>query len=90
MIVQDDRFPTASVTVCPFTTVETDAPLFRRLVEPSPINGLSLPSRLMADKLMTVPRVKVGKLIGRLEADHLAWIGQTVVVFLGLAGAPPA
>ena len=44
----------------------------------------------MADKLMTVPRVKVGKPIGRLEAEHMAWIGQTVVVFLGLAGAPPA
>ncbi len=88
VIVQDDRFSgTASVTVCPFTSDPTDAPLFRRAVEPSEGNGLTQLSRLMVDKLMTVPRAKVGRQIGRLEHEHLAWIGQAVLVFLGLAGA---
>ena len=44
VIVQDDRFDaTASITVCPFTTDPTDAPLFRPLVEPSAANGLRTP-----------------------------------------------
>lgn len=87
VILQDDRFSgTASVTVCPFTTDPTDAPLFRRLVQPTGGNGLTQPSRIMADKIMTVPRAKVGHRIGVLEAAHLAWIGKAVLVFLGLAG----
>ncbi len=87
VILQDDRFSgTASVTVSPFTTDPTDAPLFRRLVEPTGGNGLTQPSRIMADKIMTVPRTKVGHRVGVLEAAHLAWIGKAVLVFLGLAG----
>ena len=40
-IVQDDRFDdTASVTVCVFTTDETEAPLFRLPVAPTDRNGL--------------------------------------------------
>lgn len=35
-IVQDDRFDaTASVTLCPFTSDDTDAPLLRLLVPPT-------------------------------------------------------
>ena len=41
VIVQDDVFDaTQSITVCAFTTDETDAPLFRVLVEPNERNGL--------------------------------------------------
>lgn len=89
VIVQDDRFSgTASVTVCPLTTNPVDTPIFRQLVEPSAGNGLAQPSRIMVDKLMTVPRTKIGQRIGQLEAGHMVWIGQAVLVFLGLAGAP--
>jgi hypothetical protein len=34
VIIQDDHFDTDSVTLCPFTTGPTDAPLFRLLIEP--------------------------------------------------------
>ncbi|MBK1840755.1 type II toxin-antitoxin system PemK/MazF family toxin [Azospirillum sp. YIM B02556] len=88
VILQDDRFSgTASVTVCPFTIDPTDAPLFRRLVEPTGGNGLAQPFRIMADKIMTVPRAKVGHRVGTLEAAPLAWMGKAVLVFLGLAGS---
>ncbi len=87
VIVQDDRFDaTASVTVCAFTTDPTDAPLFRLPVEPSGRNGLSQPSRLMVDKLTTVPRSKLGEQIGVLDDDDLVRLTQSTVVFLGLAG----
>ena len=42
VIVQDDSFDaTASITVCAFTTDETDAPLIRLLIEP---NGTQWPA----------------------------------------------
>ena len=49
VIVRDDRFDaTNSVTICPFTTDPTPAPLFRIAVEPSPANGLRSASLLHA------------------------------------------
>ena len=61
VIVQDDRFDaTASVTVCAFSSDPTEAPLIRLLVEPSNLNGLNVVSRLMVDKITTVPKSKFG------------------------------
>ncbi|MGH2710857.1 MAG: type II toxin-antitoxin system PemK/MazF family toxin [Actinomycetota bacterium] len=86
-IVQDDRFDaTVSVTVCPFTTDSTDAPLFRLHVEPDEMNGLDEPSRLMVDKLTTVPRSKLGERLGRLSDEDMVRLGRGAIVFLGFAG----
>jgi mRNA interferase MazF len=88
VILQDDRFDaTASVTVCAFTTNPTDAPLFRLLVEPNETNGLRAPSRLMVDKISTVPRTKIGTQVGRLEDQDMLRLNRAVLVFLGIAGA---
>ncbi len=89
VIVQDDCFEvTNSVTVCAFTTNETDAPLFRLQVEPTGRNGLRAPSRLMVDKISTVPKSKIGILIGRLDDEDLLRLNRAILVFLGLAGSP--
>ena len=86
VIVQDDSFDsTASLTICAFTSNETDAPLFRLLVEPNENNGLREPCRLMVDKVTTVPKSKVGALIGRLDDEDLLRLNQALLVFLGLA-----
>lgn len=86
VIIQDDRFDaTASVTVCPFTTNPVDAPLFRLVIEPSEGNGLDQPSRLMADKLTTVPRTSLGDRLGQLRDDELVQLNRSLIVFLGLA-----
>ena len=67
MIVQDDSFDaTASVTVCAITTDATEAPLFRLAVAPSERNGLRQDSRLMVDKITTLPKSKLGAWIGLL------------------------
>ena len=89
VIVQDDSFDaTASITICAFTTDPTDAPLFRLPVEPSERNGLRAPSRLMVDKITTVPKSKVGERIGRLNDEDVVRLNQAVMVFLGLAVSP--
>ena len=36
-------------------------------VGPVPDNGLSVPSQVQTDKLMTVPREKIGRVIGTLS-----------------------
>ena len=87
VIVQDDRFDgTASITVCVFTTDETDAPLFRIPVTPRAENGLRNVSRLMVDKLTTVHKSRLGKRIGRLgNADQaMARLDRAILIFLGI------
>jgi mRNA interferase MazF len=89
-ILQDDRFEgLRSIAFCPFTTNPTPAPLFRLPVKPSERNGLREESSLMADKVTTVARVKLGKRIGRLDDDDVVRLNRAVMVFLGLAGAGP-
>ena len=86
-IVQDNRFEaTNSVTVCAFTSDPTDAPSIRPIVEPDAANGLKAPSRLMVDKITTVPRGKLGRRIGRLDPADTARLDRALMVFLGLAG----
>jgi mRNA interferase MazF len=87
VIVQDDRFDaTNSITVCAFTSDPTDAPLFRLVVEPSAANGLDRASRLMVDKVTTVPKAKLGKRIGRLSDSDMVRVNRAMLIFLGLAG----
>ncbi|WP_353218273.1 type II toxin-antitoxin system PemK/MazF family toxin [Sandarakinorhabdus sp.] len=89
VILQDDSFDgTASLTICAFTTDPTDAPLFRLAITPTTRNGLRAPSRLMVDKITTVPKSKLGAQIGRLDDADMVRLGQAVLVFLGLAGSP--
>ncbi len=87
VVVQDDRFAaTASVTVCPFTSDPTDAPLIRLPIEPSGTNGLKALSRLMVDKVTTMSRDQVRARLGVLSDDDVVRLNRAVVVFLGLAG----
>ena len=86
VVVQSDRFETPdSITVCPFTTDPTDAPLLRLPVAPTSRNGLKEPSRIMVDKVTTVPKTKLGARIGRLSDEDMVRLNRAVLMFLGLA-----
>jgi mRNA interferase MazF len=89
VIVRDDSFDaTDSITICAFTTDETEAPLFRLLVEPNEHNGLLATCRLMVDKITTVPKAKVGARVGRLDDEDILRLNQAALVLLGLAVSP--
>lgn len=89
-VLQDDRFDaTSSITICAFTTDPTPAPLFRLPIEPNERNGLKAPSRLMVDKITTMPKAKLGARVGRLDDEDVVRLNRAVLVFLGLAGANP-
>ncbi|HRO61065.1 MAG TPA: type II toxin-antitoxin system PemK/MazF family toxin [Burkholderiaceae bacterium] len=89
VIVQDDSFDaTDSITVCAFTTDPTEASLFRIPVEPDAGNGLHSPSRLMVDKITTVPKTRIRERIGHLDEEVILRLNQAMLVFLGLAVSP--
>ena len=85
VIVQDDAFQTASVAVCALTTFPVDAPMVRLPVDPTPGNGLRQASWIMVDKVATMPRSKMGSLVGRLEQDAMERLDDALMVFVGLA-----
>jgi mRNA interferase MazF len=91
VIIQDDSFDaTASITICAFTTEETEAPLFRLLIEPNERNGLHDACRLMVDKITTVSKSKMGVRIGQLDMQDILRLNQATLVFLGLASTTRA
>ena len=85
LILQDEDFSQLlSVTICPLTTDPTELPLFRIPIAPAPENGLRQVSRVMADKVTTVPRTKLGRKLGTLSRAELLAVDQAIVTFLGL------
>ena len=79
--------PRSSITICAFTSDETEAPLFRLPVDPSPRNGLRIKCRMMVDKITTVPKSKVGVRVGRLSDEDILRLNRSLAVFLGLASS---
>jgi mRNA interferase MazF len=87
VIIQDDHFDTDSVTLCPFTTDQTEAPLFRLAIDPDQGNGLDAPCRIMVDKVTTVRRARLGAKIGILDDTNVLRLNRALVVFLGIASS---
>lgn len=87
VVVQDDRFEgTGSVTVCPLTTNDVQAPLSRIPIRATAGTGIEHQSYIKVDKVTTMPRVNLDDLVGRLEAADLVRLDRALVVFLGMAG----
>jgi mRNA interferase MazF len=87
VILQDDRFDaTESITICVATTDPTEAPLFRVPIVANERNGLNVRSRLMIDKITTVPRNKLRQHIGNLDAKDMQRVNRAILIFLGLSG----
>jgi mRNA interferase MazF len=86
LIVQSDLFAEVpSRTVLPLTSDATGTPLLRVPVDPSPENGLRLPSYIMVDKAHTLPRAKIGAVCGRLDERTMLEVSRALAVFSGFA-----
>jgi mRNA interferase MazF len=86
VIVQNDRFDaTASITVCALTTTEIGTPLLRLAIAPGEQTGLRSESWIMVDKIVTVPKDKLGKRIGKLNGEDIGRLNRAILVFLGFA-----
>ena len=86
VILQADAFGhTGSVTICPLTSDIEVIAIFRILVATNHRNGLTQPSVLMADKISTISKTKIGKMIGMLDDEDMLRLERAVMIFLGLA-----
>src|SRR5262249_42008416 len=87
LVVQSDLFDEthASVSVAPVTSTIVDAPLFRLIVEPSPLTGLRSVSQIMIDKVTTVRRDRLGKTIGRADDEVLSRVNRALALWFGIA-----
>ena len=86
LVIQSDLFDAhPSATVLPVTSELREAPLFRISVNPNELNGLSKPSQAMVDKPQSIPREKIGAVIGRLDDGTMLAVNRALAVFLGFA-----
>ena len=86
LVVQSDAFNEthASITICPITSDCVDAPLFRVSLPAGRRTGLEVPSQVMIDKIVSVPRQAIGRTIGRLESSELDNIGHAMQLWLSI------
>lgn len=87
LVIQSDAYSAhGSVTVLSVSSTLVDAPLLRVLLQPDHTNNLQKPSQIMIDKLMTLPREKVGEPFGRVSDESMLMVARNLMVFLGIAG----
>ena len=86
VVIQESRLLEhfESITIAPITSIVTGGSHIRVAVEPTEENGLRKTSRIMADKIQTAQRHRVGELIGKLDAVTMAKLDDAIRTFLGL------
>jgi mRNA interferase MazF len=86
LIVQDDIYgSTTCVTVCGLTSDATLTPFTRPLLQPDALNCLRDPSRVMVDKISSVPRSRLDRRMGRISNDDMRFVERALMLFLGMA-----
>lgn len=91
VVVQEDSFDgTDSITVCPLTAEEMNAPMLRLPLTPNCRNGLSARRHIMVDKITTISKSRIGLRRGRLDDDDVLRLNRAILIFLGLAVSPRA
>ena len=86
LVLQSDVFQeTESVVVALITSDKRPgSALFRKAIAPSDGNGLRRRSDVMLDKLVSLPRAKIGEAIGHLTSAEMSEITASLVLFLGM------
>lgn len=86
LVIQSDLFngTHGSITICPITSDIVDAPLFRATVPPGNRTGLRVASQVMIDKLVSVPRASIGRIVGRCSVDELTTVEEALRTWLSL------
>jgi mRNA interferase MazF len=86
VVIQSDWLKaTDSVLVALLTSTLADAPLYRLQIEPSEANGLKVPSQVMIDKIVAMPREKCGRVIGRIDESVVIALNHMLSVVVGIA-----
>lgn len=86
LVVQSDLFNEvhASITICPVTSEIVDAGLFRIPLPPGSRTGLDTPSQVMVDKIVSVPRAAISRVIGQAGGDELEAVSEALARWLDI------
>ncbi|OYY08594.1 MAG: growth inhibitor PemK [Polynucleobacter sp. 24-46-87] len=87
LVLQSDVFSDihATVTVALISSEIVQAPIFRLDIEPNETNGLSRPSQVQIDKIMSIRSEKIGSVIGELNDVMMVRVNRALALWLGLA-----
>jgi mRNA interferase MazF len=87
LVLQSDVFSDihATVTVALISSEIVQAPIFRLDVEPNEANGLTRPSQVQIDKIMSIRIEKIGAVIGELNDVMMVRVNRALALWLGLA-----
>lgn len=86
VVIQSDLFDEhPSVSILPVTNEARDAPAFRIDLPAGESTGLRTPSQVMVDKIQTVPRTRIGQVIGKAGEAPMVAVDRALAVFLGIA-----
>ena len=87
IVVQADELgdATTTVLVCPITSDVTERLPVRPIVEADEENGLRVKSQVMTDKMFALPRDRVRRVLGAIDADTADRLNSALLVVLGLA-----
>ena len=89
VILQNDIYQDSElITICMLTTDVSEHSDIRPMIRPDSSNGLSDLSRLMVDKIITVPRTNMEDKIGVLGETDMLELGRAVIHFWGLDDSP--
>ena len=75
----------ATVTIALISSEIVQAPIFRLDIEPSEANGLTMPSQVQIDKIMSIRSEKIGSVIGELNDLMMVRVNRALALWLGLA-----
>jgi mRNA interferase MazF len=87
LVLQSDVFSDihATVTVALISSEIKQAPIFRLDIEPNEANGLTRPSQVQIDKIMSIRSEKIGSVIGELNDVMMVRVNRALALWLGLA-----
>jgi mRNA interferase MazF len=86
VLVQSDELGAlSSLIVCPMSSYVDAANLLRPIVAPTAQNGLLVRTQIMTDKLNTLRRDRVRRIIGTLDSDACERLDSALLLVLGLA-----
>lgn len=85
IVVSDDSTGLPTIVVVPLTSQLAALHFPHTLrVEPSPDNGLSVPSVVLLFQLQVVDKRRVSRVVGELDQDHVALINSRLRSMLNL------
>lgn len=86
MVVQADALgdETTAVIVCPMTSEIRQFERVRPVVLPSARTGVRVPSQIMTDKIVALPRTRIRRVVGSLDSPAHEKLDQALLFVMGL------